>query len=183
VTSEASGHGVATRVLLSDHLDAVRTLERQAIAFERSAEQRRAAGGACAAPAPPPDLSPQETCSRGCDTKGDTAGHDAGGGRSTASNWDQAWPLLADLVVMALRCDMARFGALTCTAAGDRYAMPGQDANVHDLAHGWRPGAENGFGKSVTWCMGSLRRLLAALDDPAFRMADGRTLLDHTRPS
>src|SRR5262249_36556852 len=139
-----------------------RSLERRAIAIDRMSGE---GGPACAIPAAPPDLAPQTTCSAGCDTKGSTGSHDAGGGKNPMSNWDQVWPLLTDLYIMALRCDIARFGNLTCTAAGDRYNYPGQGTNVHDLAHAWRPSGENGFDKSVTWLMGSLAYFLKRMDD------------------
>jgi hypothetical protein len=178
VTGEGSGLSPAVRSKLSDHFESVRSLERRAIALDRMGAGAGAA--ACATPKPPPDLSPQQTCSAGCDTKGSTGTHDAGGGKNGMSNWDQVWPLLADLYVMALRCDLVRCGNLTCTASGDRYNYPGQGTNVHDLAHGWRPSGENGFDKSVTWLMGSLAYFLKALDDPAFTLPEGGTLLDNT---
>jgi hypothetical protein len=137
-------------------------------------------GGSCTVPGPPADISPQTTCSSGCDTKGSTGSHDAGGGVNKSSNWDQVWPLLADLFVMALRCDAARIGNLTCTASGDRYTFAGQSKNVHDLAHGWRASAENGFDKSVTYLMGNLAYFLKAMDDKSFTLPEGGTLLDHT---
>ncbi len=177
VTSEASGLSPRVRSLLSDHFESVRSLERRAIAIEGGA-----GGGSpmCKTMQAPPDLAPQQTCSRGCDTKGSTGMHDAGGGANKSSNWDAVWPLLTDLFVMALRCDIARVGNLTCTAAGDRYNFGDQTANVHDLAHSWRPGGENGFDKSVTWIMGRLAYFLKAMDDPAFTLPEGGTLLDNT---
>jgi hypothetical protein len=159
----------------------VRALERRAIALEQAASGMTPAGAlACNRPATPMDVTPQQTCKSGCDTKGSTGTHKAGGGGSSTSNWDQVWPLLADLFVMGLRCDLARCGNLTCTAAGDRYNYPGQGSNVHDLAHAWRPGNENGFDKSVTWIMGSLAYFLEQMDDPAFTLPEGGTLLDNT---
>ena len=78
MTSEASGLGPAVRRTLGDHLEAVRSLERRAIAADRAGT----GAGMCATPKPPPDLSPSQTCSKGCDTKGSTGTHDAGGGVS-----------------------------------------------------------------------------------------------------
>jgi hypothetical protein len=175
VTGPASPYGPSVRSTLSNHFEAVRSLERRAIAADMVG-----GGLTCKAPAAPPDLSPQTTCSSGCDTKGSTGTHDAGGGVNKSSNWDQVWPLLVDLFVMALRCDATRIGNLTCTASGDRYTFAGQGKNVHDLAHGWRAGAENGFDKSVTWLMGNLAYFLKAMDDPAFTLPEGGTLLDNT---
>lgn len=178
VTGEAGGLPAPVRSMLSDHFESVRSLERRAIAIEQRMGAPGAGGAICRTMAAPPDLSPQQTCSKGCDTKGSTGAHDAGGGANKSSNWDQVWPLLVDLFVMALRCDVARVGNLTCTAAGDRYNFADQGSNVHDLAHGWRPGGENGFDKSVTWLMGRLAYFLKAMDDPAFPMPEGGTLLD-----
>jgi hypothetical protein len=177
ITSEASGYSPAVRSTLSNHFDAVRSLERRAIALEMAAT---GAPASCKGIMPPPDLSPQQTCSAGCDTKGSTGSHDAGGGANKSSNWDQVWPLMSDLFVMALRCDIARVGNLTCTAAGDRYNYAGQSTNVHDLAHAWRPGGENGFDQSVTWLMGRLAYFLKAMDDPSFQTPEGGTLLENT---
>jgi hypothetical protein len=175
VTGPASPYGPSVRATLSNHFESVRSLERRAVALDRMGM----AGAGCAAPTPPPDISPQQTCSAGCDTKGSTGTHDAGGGVNKSSNWDQVWPLLVDLFVMGLRCDAARVGNLTCTASGDRYTFAGQGKNVHDLAHGWRASAENGFDKSVTWLMGNLAYFLKAMDDPAFTLPEGGTLLDN----
>jgi hypothetical protein len=165
------------RATLSNHFEAVRSLERRAAALEMGVGGGNAA---CAMVKPPADLAPQQTCSRGCDTKGSRGGHQAGGGANRSSNWDEIWPLVADLFVLALRCDITRVGNLTCTAAGDRYNFGAQTTNVHDLAHGWRPGGENGFDQSVTWCMGRLAYFLGKLDDPAFPLPEGGTLLDNT---
>jgi hypothetical protein len=173
VTGPASPYSPAVRATLSNHFESVRSLERRAIAVDSG-------NASCPTPAPPPDLSPQQTCSAGCDTKGSTGTHDAGGGVNRSSNWDQVWPLLCDLFVMALRCDVARVGNLTCTASGDRYTFAGQGKNVHDLAHGWRAGAENGFDKSVTYLMGNLAYFLKAMDAPTFQLPEGGTLLDNT---
>jgi hypothetical protein len=174
VTGPASPYGPSVRATLSNHFESVRSLERRAIALDRGGP------ASCPVPAAPPDLSPQQTCSAGCDTKGSTGTHDAGGGVNRSSNWDQVWPLLCDLFVTALRCDAARVGNLTCTASGDRYTFAGQGKNVHDLAHAWRAGAENGFDKSVTYLMGNLAYFLEAMDDPAFTLPEGGTLLDNT---
>jgi Protein of unknown function (DUF1552) len=177
ITGERSGYSAAVRAGLANHFEAVRSLERRALALEAGP----GAGGAmCASMKAPPDLAPQQTCSRGCDTKGSTGSHEAGGGANKSSNWDQIWPLMVDMFVMALRCDIARVGNLTCTAAGDRYNFGTQSANVHDLAHSWRPGGENGFAESVTWIMGRLAYFLKAMDDPAFTLPEGGTLLDNT---
>jgi hypothetical protein len=177
VTGPASPYGPATRATLSNHFEAVRSLERRAMAIDKADS---GGGPACTIPAAPPDLSPQAICSAGCDTKGSTGTHDAGGGVNRSSNWDQVWPLLVDLFVMALRCDATRIGNLTCTASGDRYTYAGQSTNVHDLAHGWRAGSENGFDKSVTWLMGNLAYFLKAMDDPTFVLPGGGTMLDNT---
>jgi hypothetical protein len=176
VTGAASPYGPAVRTTLSNHFDSVRALERRVLALDMQASGM----GPCATPTPPPDLSPQQTCSAGCDTKGSTGTHMAGGGVNKASNWDQVWPLLCDLFVQALRCDVTRIGSLTCTASGDRYTLSGQTTNVHDLAHAWRPGAENGFNVAVTYVMNYLAYFLKGMDDPAFVLPEGGTLLDNT---
>jgi hypothetical protein len=175
VTGAASGYSASVRTTLSNHFDSVRALERRAAAL--------AMGGSapgCTTPATPTNLTPQQTCSAGCDTKGSTGSHAAGGGVNKTSNWDEVWPLTVDLFVAALRCDKVRCGNLTCTAAGDRYNYPGQSTNVHDLAHAWRPGSENGFNLSVTTLMSRLFYFLKQMDDPAFKLPEGGTLLDNT---
>jgi hypothetical protein len=176
ITSEASGYSPSVRSHLSNHFEAVRSLERRATALEGAPGNGSAA---CAMVKAPADLSPQQTCSKGCDTKGSTGTHMAGGGANKSSNWDEIWPVLADLFVMALRCDITRVGNLTCTAAGDRYNYGMQATNVHDLAHAWRAGSENGFDQSVTWLMGRLAYFLKAMDDPSFTLPEGGTMLDN----
>jgi hypothetical protein len=174
-TSDAAGYSAETRMAIANHLESVRTLERRVVMVDQMG-----GGAACASPMAPADIVPMQTCSSGCDTKGDTATHDAGGGQSKSGNWDMVWPLLSDLFVTAMRCDLMRCGNLTCTASGDRYNYQGQSTNVHDLAHAWRPGGENGFNMSVTWLMGALAYFLKGMDDPSFTLPGGGTMLDNT---
>jgi hypothetical protein len=180
VTGPASPYGPAVRATLVNHFDAVRDLEKRAVYLAMQANG--GATGACASVKAPPDISPQTTCSVGCDTMGSTGTHMAGGGVNKSSNWDMVWPLLVDLFVMALRCDVARVGSITSTASGDRYQMAGQSMNVHDLAHAWRapPAPENGYNLSVTYMMSNLAYFLKSMDDPSFVMPEGGTLLDNT---
>lgn len=167
--SDAGGYSAEARRTLSDHLETVRNLERRAVVLDVDNN----AGPACRRPPPPSDGDPVADCNTGdCPPAPDSD-------RMKAS-WDDTWATNADLFALALRCDLVRFGNVTLGAAGDRYNLPGLPAHVHDLAHGWRAGQENGFDKSVFWIMEKLALFLERLDDPTYVDGEGRTMLDRT---
>jgi hypothetical protein len=160
------------RALISDHLDLVRELEKQAIGIEMLT---------CSEPpAAPPDLAPSQACTAEL-CPGDDAYYYGSGG----ANWNEVWELNSQLFAMALRCGITRFGTMGCSGGGDRYPIPelnaqGVSESPHVLAHVWSPSGENGFDVCVRWLMEKVAYFLAQLDDPAWLDPDGGTVLDNT---
>lgn len=162
VTSEASGYPAAVRSLVSDHLETVREVEKRAIELARAAAAP--AGSACKTPTPPPALDVLKD--------------------KRPEHWDKAWPIMVELYVLALRCDLVRFGNMMVISGGDRFPFTcpaGSLANIHaDGYHRW-PGQNAAITlEAVKWKMAKIAHFLARLDDPAWREANGGTLLDNT---
>jgi hypothetical protein len=168
IASPSSGYGDSVRVTVNSHLEMVRDIEKRAIEFDRASSQGGGLQVCNAKPAEPPDITPQQICTGGCNTAGANGGHQPGGGVSNESNWGKVWPLLVDIFVAAMRCGVTNHGALVSAASGDRYRFgPG---NVHDLAHRWRAENENGFDEGVIDNMQRFAYFLAKMDDPSFQL-------------
>ncbi|MDH5672413.1 MAG: DUF1552 domain-containing protein [Myxococcales bacterium] len=182
LSSERSGYSAGVRALLSDHLDLVRSLERQSL--ELSGAGLTGALAVCdqAPPEPPPeDLVPTQFCTESLCPE-DVAHLYA---EQSLANWNEVWPLFCELYAVALRCGSTRFGTVGCSGSGDRYPIPelqtlGVDDSAHTLAHGWSRSADNGFGLCVHWLMQKVAHFLEVLDDPLWPDPDGRSVLDNT---
>jgi len=111
VTGAASPYPASVRTLISTHLDKVRTLEAQAIALSI---KMAASTPACKAPTAPPSMDSQSN--------------------ETMAYYQQVWPVLMDVYLLGLECDLFRFGNVLVTMGGDIYpgSYMGQSAtNVH----------------------------------------------------
>ncbi len=161
VMSDAGGYSPAIRTVIGEHLEHVREMERRVLAQAMAATT---AGGTCPAPEAPPALDVLK--------------------EKRVANWDKAWPIMVDLYVLALRCDLVRFGNLMVISGGDRFPFTtpfGSVANVHsDVYHRW-PG-QNGaiLIEAVKWQMAKIAELFAKLDDPSYKEGNGGTLFDNT---
>ena len=93
---------------------------------------------------------------------------------------------MTDLYVLAMRCDLVRFGNLLCGSGGDSYPYTcpaGNTNNIHgDGFHLWssNPGIRPIVNDHLTWTMSRIAELLRKLDDPSFKDVDGGTLLENT---
>jgi hypothetical protein len=164
VTSDASGYAPAVRSLIARHAETVRELELRAIEVEKAAAGMGAPIAACKAPAPPPRLNVAASM--------------------RPETWDKAWPILVDLYVLALRCDLVRFGNLSVVSGGGRFpftGVAGKTDNAHAGVMHQYPVQFAALAREIfTWSMTKIAYLLARMDDPQYREANGATLLDNT---
>jgi hypothetical protein len=103
----------------------------------------------------------------------------------TTPYFDAMWSLMIDLYVLAMRCDLVRFGNVMVGSGGDSYAFTsphGHVDNIHgDGYHRWDdPGVRLLVADNVAWQMSKIAELLRKLDDPAYKDVDGASLLDNT---
>ena len=161
-TSDASGYGVNTRRLITQHADTVRDLERQVQALTDGSL-------GCPAPAAPPSVGGN------------------GVEPSDFDRWDKNWAIMTDLYVLALRCDLVRTGTIMVGSGGDSFAYHGPGgsiADVHqDMDHQWNelsPANTKLWLESRAYLYSKVAELLGKLDDPSYHDTNGGTLLDNT---
>jgi hypothetical protein len=174
VVSDAVGYPASIRSTISNHLDTIRELERRAVAIQLSlAGQGPAATMACRTPAAPTQMHSYLGPSvNGFNPK-------------TTPYFDAMWSIIVDLYVLAMRCDLTRFGNLMIISGGDSYPFSspaGQIANIHGEGfHLWsNPAVRPIVSDNIQWMMTRIAAFLAKLDDPAYSDLDGGTLLDNT---
>jgi len=172
--SERAGLGAASRNRVADHLDRIRDLERRIFPEDMGGDP---AEDACDAPAAPRD--PDIPYGREADRAGVSVDHVA---------WAETQALLADLVAMALRCDLTRFGNVTFQASGERVRFSGDyDYNGTTVRFDDRDAHHEHWHRrrfpEVEWhihyIMGRFARLLDALDDPDYPDENGKTVLEN----
>lgn len=158
--SEASGYGPAVRQLISNHLETVRELE---IRVGSLLDGSRAS---CEVPEAPPSIE--------------------GSGKfpPNTANWDAIWDIVADLFVMAYRCDLVRSGTFMVDSGGDKWPFEGQagsTGNVHgDTLHNWRDAAHFPLCVEIwQWYYNKVGDFFSRLDSPDFVDADGGSLFDN----
>ncbi|MGM0555364.1 MAG: DUF1552 domain-containing protein [Myxococcota bacterium] len=151
VTSERYGMSPTSKAKLADHLDAIRDLERRTLLADR---ERQAT---CLGVEAPKDYE-----------------------RVSYSQYDEVFKLQAELVAMALRCDITRFVSMMCACGAEYYKLPGVSQANHSLAHAWQSEPDNEFVDYQSYWMQQARYLLDELDDPSYPDSDGRSILDNT---
>lgn len=151
VTSERYGLSKTSRAMLSDHLDAVRDLERRAV--EVDANQM----AACPRPQAPPSY---------VDTR--------------YSDYDEVFELQAEMLAMALRCDVTRYASVMVGCGAEDLQLAGLSGPQHRLGHQWASDKDNDFVAYNLFQMRLLSTLLDKLDDPAYLDANNQTVLDNT---
>jgi hypothetical protein len=151
VTSERYGISPTSRARLADHLDAIRDLERRTIHADREHHA---------------------TC-MGVDAPKNYE-------RISYSQYDEVFKLQAELVAMALRCDITRFVSVMCACGAEYYKLPGISQANHSLAHQWQSEPDNAFVDYQRYWMKQARYFLDELDDPNYPDVDGRRVLDNT---
>jgi hypothetical protein len=174
VMSDAAGYSPSIRSLISNHLDTVRELEKRAVAVQISlAGQGPAMPAACNVPRPPTQMHSY---------LGPTVG---GVSPKSTPYFDVMWPLMMDLYVLAMRCDLVRFGNVMVISGGDSYpysSAVGSADNIHGSGfHLWAtPSIQPLVIDHIHWTMTKIAAFLSRLDDPSFKDVDGASLLDNT---
>lgn len=161
--SEGSGYSKGQRTLVADHAETLRELEKRAIQQNMATSSAApSSAGACVPSAQPPALS------RG----------------KNPQDWDKVWPLLVEIYVTALKCDLVRFGNLLMMAGGAPLPFTGVNGSIGSahsgLFHSYPGGNVKLTLEVFTWGMARVAQVLSMLDDPKYREANGATLLDNT---
>jgi hypothetical protein len=174
VVSDGGGYSASIRRTISNHLETIRELERRAVAIQLSlAGQGPAATMTCRTPAAPTQMHSY-------------LGPSVGGvDPKTTPYFDAMWSIIVDLYVLAMRCDLTRFGNLMIISGGDSYpfsSAAGQIANIHGEGfHLWsNPAIQPIVSDNIRWMMTKIAAFLAKLDDPSYADLDGASLLDNT---
>lgn len=164
LTSEASPHAPSVRALIKDHAEIVRDMEVRAIEESRRLEAPGEPIPAACDPARPEPLEAKSP--------------------ATFPNYERVWPVLTDLLVTAMRCDLVRFGSVTLLGGGEEIGAKtpyGTVRNIHtDVFHRWPGEKTDVFKWVVSWTMDRIAAFLAKLDDPGYLTPGGGTLLDGT---
>jgi hypothetical protein len=142
-SSPRAPYGAETKRVLDSHLQNVRELERRAVALSAAEELEPGCGST-----PPPERY-HVLESRNMDY------------------WDVAWPVMVELYVAGLHCDLFRFGNLMVTSGGDAFAYSAPGAvieNVHsDAYHKWPGTSSDAVMGLVRWQMEKVAFLLSRL--------------------
>lgn len=175
VVGDAGGYSPSVRSTISNHLDTIRELERRAVAIQVSlAGEGPAMRADCRMPpAAPPQMHSYLGPPLGALTP------------KTTPYFDEMWSIMVDLYVLALRCDLTRFGNMMVISGGDSYPFSspsGQVGNIHGEGfHLWfNPGIRALVADNIQWTISKVAALLTKLDDPAYLDVDGASLLDNT---
>jgi hypothetical protein len=156
--SEASGFSPGVRTLISNHLETVRDLEKRIASLDNTA---------CGVPATPSSIE--------------------GSGKfpPIVANWPAIWDIVADLYVLAYRCDLARCGTFMVDSGGDKWEFDGKNGstdNVHGTTlHNWKSKDHEALAYEIfEWYWTKAANFLERLDSKDFVDADGGTLLSNS---
>jgi len=166
IVSPASGLPEAARSYIGDHLETVRSLEKRAVAIRDNLE------GA------------EQTSSKQCVTGKQPSESAMVTDSPKLHAWAKIWPLVVDLVVNAVRCDIVRFGSLTLLSAGESYSYSGPEGNfrsAHGYAyHVWPRQHEDAVRAFVRWKAERMGEWFEALDSNVFADAGGGSLFQNS---
>ena len=172
VVSDAGGYSPSIRSLISNHMDTVRELEKRAVGIQLSVSGQGPADVAC---------KPPRRRRNGLDSRPAVNGLNP----KTTPYFQAMWSIMVDLYVLAMRCDLVRFGNLLSAAAATRIRTPvppgaRRTSTARDSTCGVEPGHPPIVNDHMLWTMTRIAELFQTLDDPAFRDVDGGSLLDNT---
>lgn len=185
-SGERSPLGSASRAKLSVHLDNVRTVEKRLVPVENAME----------------DAVQQELCvlptivdPGGENIPYELAQGGAGGSAPVMAHEDfgAAFGVQAELMALAVRCDVLRFGSMVFVGAGGHVGFRGQYNALGETLDFSRdlPGtsSHDNYFHGNQWqkvrlhqhfAQVNLAKVLAAFDDPLYLEANGKTVLDNT---
>ena len=189
ITSERAGLGAASVVRIKDHLQRIREFELRVFADDMLPPP----SDECAAPNMP---GLQNVL------KGQAPDPEGEGVDINVGEWVASWRLMVDLYVMALQCDMARFGNVLFQSGGERVRLKGRYEHkgqfiydfddrrdrgtggsggcAHEFWHRHTPGAANTELRHHShFMMSQIAYFYEKLNDPSYKDDNGGTLLDN----
>jgi hypothetical protein len=173
VVSDAGGYSPNVRSLIAHHLETVRELEIRALAIQMSFDHPSPKPACASAAVPPPQMHAY---------LGPAVGDLL---PKTTPYFDEMWSVMVDLYLLAMRCDLVRFGNLLVISGGDSYpytSSNGHADSIHgDGYHRWGdPAVQPLVADNIQWQMSKIAEFLGKLDDPSYKDVDGGSLLDNT---
>ncbi|MGF1510252.1 MAG: DUF1552 domain-containing protein [Myxococcota bacterium] len=187
VTSDAYGLGSASKSKVNLHLERIRELEQRIFDPDaaRPPSPPVATDGSC-----PPNAPPEFTHPEMVEIQ-KTVNNE--GVRMDVNRWMELWHAMADVYAMAVQCDVTRFGNIQFQSGGERIELYGSHTaygqtrsfddikTSHDYWHGWSNGNDNERRMlDHIWLMtAEITYFLQALDNPEFRDANGKTILEN----
>lgn len=161
ITGPASPYPASVRTLISTHFDTIRTLEMQAIALSA---KMGTASPACKSPTAPASMDSQAN--------------------ETMASYQAIWPVMLDIYLLGLQCDLFRFGNLVITMGGDVYPATffGKSAtNIHGQWFHNYPSFRPQVGSVINWEMQMVAQVLDKMNKiPDPQDPSGQTLLSNT---
>ncbi len=187
-TGDASPLGAESKAKLSVHLDNIRNVEKRLAPVESAVDDAVAQESANC-------KLPTSVMDPGTDVPYDLAQGGSGGSAPIIKHEDfsAAFQLQGELMALALRCDVLRFGSMLFVGAGGHvglrgtYNALGQSVNFTQDLPGTSP--HDAYFHNNRWdkcrlhahyCQTSLASALLSFDDPNYLESNGKTLLDNT---
>jgi hypothetical protein len=186
-TGDASPLGADSKAKLSVHLDNIRNVEQRLAPVEAGIDDAMEQDANCNVPTGVTDP--------GTDVPYDLAQGGSGGSAPIIQHEDfsAAFQLQGELMALALRCDVLRFGSMLYVGSGGHvgfrgtYNALGQSVNFSQDLPGTSP--HDAYFHNNRWdkcrlhahlCNANLAGALLSMDDPNFLEANGKTVLDNT---
>ncbi len=184
-TSDASPLGAESKAKLAVHLDNIRNVEMRLAPVEEGIDD--AMQQECALPTnvtDPGNNVPYELDQGGSGGSAPVIDHE---------DFAAAFRLQGELMALALRCDVLRFGSMVFVGAGGHvglrgtYSALGQSVNFTQDLPGTSP--HDAYFHNNRWdkcrlhahyCQAALASALLAFDDPNYLESNGKTVLDNT---
>jgi hypothetical protein len=184
---DASPLGAESKAKISVHLDNIRNVEMRLAPVEAAVGDAIDQEPKCQVPGAPTDP--------GTDVPYDLAQGGAGGSAPIIRHEDfaAAFQIQGELMALALRCDILRFGSMLFVGSGchvglrGTYSAMGDSVNFTADLQGTSP--HDAYFHNNRWdkcrlhahyCISNLAGALTAFDDPNFLESNGKTVLDNT---
>lgn len=182
---DASPLGAESKAKLAVHLDNIRNVEARLAPMEDAIED--ALSQECTSPTPVTDP--------GTDIPYDLDQGGSGGSAPIIAHEDflAAFQLQGELMALALRCDVLRFGSMLFVGSGGHVGLRGTYSAIGDSVNFSQdlPGtsAHDAYFHNNRWdkcrlhahyCQTALASALLSMDDPNYLEANGKTVLDNT---
>lgn len=186
-TGDASPLGAASKAKLEVHLDNIRNVEQRLAPIETAVDD--AIAQECVIPDASTIVDP------GTDIPYELEQGGAGGSAPIIPHEDflAAFEVQGELMALALRCDILRFGSMLFVGSGGHVGLRGTYSALGDSVNfsADLPGtsAHDAYFHNNRWdkcrlhahyCQKALASALLSMDDPSYLEANGKTVLDNT---